>query len=283
MKVRPDPLDMPEWQALNRESSLVSHLIGSGATALGRASYGSGFGEYYTAFFALSVGIERLAKLILIADFAMTSRGKLPPPNVVRKFGHKIDNLIKNVSEISVRRAISLPSISPNDPICAAVIECLDAFADASRGRYANFQAIGNPHFEPHSEPVTKWWNDVVELILDKHYRGKRAGVGVKDRAKIISELIGGVTLVRFTDESGRAMSDVETASERTGQTKWAQRYGRFYTLAVVRWMSCIFSGLVREASYREGIDVLFGHDEFFNSYMVDDSFLLDRKVWPLR
>lgn len=53
-----DPLALPEWQALHREAHLVSHLIGAGATALGRARSGNSFGEYYTAFFALSIGME---------------------------------------------------------------------------------------------------------------------------------------------------------------------------------------------------------------------------------
>ena len=87
---RPDPFTMPEWHAIRREASLVSQLIGSGATALGRAGYADGFGEYYTAFFGLSIGIERLAKLILIADYAIEHGGALPGQEAVRKFGHKV-------------------------------------------------------------------------------------------------------------------------------------------------------------------------------------------------
>lgn len=260
----------------------MSQIIGSGATALGRASYGSGFGEYYTAFFGLSIGVERLAKLILITDYAMDNGGALPGQAVVRKYGHKIRALIVEVDQLSTRRNITVPHLAPTDPICAAVINCLDAFSDASKGRYANFEVIGNPNFNASEEPVNKWWSEVVEPILDRHYRGKKAEVGVKHRAAIIDAMIGGASMVLFTDETGTMMTDVSTASERTGQTKWAQKYGRFYSLSVVRWLSSIFSQLVREASYRQGIDSLYGHDEFFSTYTLDDSFLLTRKVWPL-
>jgi len=279
---RPDPFTIPEWKAIHREASLVSQIIGSGATALGRASYGSGFGEYYTAFFGLSIGVERLAKLILITDYAMDNGGALPGQAVVRKYGHKIRALIVEVDQLSTRRNITVPHLAPTDPICAAVINCLDAFSDASKGRYANFEVIGNPNFNASEEPVNKWWSEVVEPILDRHYRGKKAEVGVKHRAAIIDAMIGGASMVLFTDETGTMMTDVSTASERTGQTKWAQKYGRFYSLSVVRWLSSIFSQLVREASYRQGIDSLYGHDEFFSTYTLDDSFLLTRKVWPL-
>lgn len=279
---RPDPFTIPEWKALHREASLVSQIIGSGATALGRASYGSGFGEYYTAFFGLSIGMERLAKLVLVADFAIENGGKLPDQGIVRKYGHQLKSLIAKVEAIAKKHNITVPHLGPSHPICAAVIDCLDAFADASKGRYANFEAIGNPTFDPANEPVNKWWTEVVEPILDQHYRGKKVEEGVKKRAAIINAMIGDVTMVLFTDEGGRTMSDVTTASERTGQTQWAQKYGRFYTLCVVRWLSYIFSELVRDAGYRKGIDALFGHYEFFTTYTVDDSFLLTRKVWPL-
>ena len=279
---RADPFTIPEWKALHREASLVSQILGSGATALGRASYGNGFGEYYTAFFGLSIGIERLAKLILVADYALDNSGALPGQAVVRKYGHKLKELIAQTGVIATKRGITVPHIGPDHPICAAVVNCLDAFSDASKGRYANFEAIGNPNFNVADEPVNKWWTEVVEPILDKHYRGKRAEHGVKKRAAIIDAMMGDLTLVLHTNETGGVMSDLNTASERTGQTKWAQKYGRFYTLSVVRWLAYIFDEMTHTAGYAPGLDSLFGHYEFFQTYTVDDDFLLTRKVWPL-
>lgn len=104
----------------------------------------------------------------------------------------------------------------------------------------------------------------------------------MKQRAAIFDAMMGNSTVVLFTNETGNVMSDLTTTSERTGQTKWAQKYGRFYTLAVVRWLAHIFSDLVHDAGYQDGFESLFGHDEFFWTYTVDDNFLLTRKVWPL-
>ena len=47
-------------------------------------------------------------------------------------------------------------------------------FADASRGRYANFAALGDPKLGQ-EEPIRKWWGDVAELILEEQYFGKHA------------------------------------------------------------------------------------------------------------
>ena len=73
-----EPREIPEWHAISRECALVRHLIGSGVTALGQANYADKRGEYYTAFFGLSVGLERLAKLILVADYAITKAAECP-------------------------------------------------------------------------------------------------------------------------------------------------------------------------------------------------------------
>jgi hypothetical protein len=279
---RPDPFTLPEWRALHREAALVSQIIGSGVTALGRASYANGFGEYYTAFFGLSVGMERLAKLIIVADFALDNRGALPRQSVVRKSGHDVVALVEKVDGIVAKRGLRLSYPKPFHPICASIIRCLAAFADASKGRYANFEAIGNPKFDIRNEPVNKWWIEVVEPILDKHYRGKRSEEGVRNRAALFDAMIGNASYVRHLDENDMMMTDIRTASERTGQTKWAQKYGRYYTLLIIRWLSNTFSELTRRAGYENDFTSLFGHYELFASYCTTDDFLLTRKIWPL-
>lgn len=282
MPSRREPIDLPEWHALRREASLVRQLIGAGATALGEASYASGMGHYYTAFFSLSVGIERLAKLVVVADHVLTHRGQLPKQLIFKKFSHDLTSLADEVHRISHSHKLTLRYPRPTDPISGAVLACLAAFADASRGRYANFETIGNPNFNAAEEPIAKWWREVVEPSLENHYRGKSTEARVKVRAQIMNALIGDISQVHYFDESGRTLSDIETASERTGQTEYAQKYGRYYTLTTVRWMMDVFTELTRTAGYQDGFETLFGHYEFFSGFRGDDRFLLTRKRWPL-
>jgi hypothetical protein len=278
---RPNPMDMPAWHAMRREASLVSQLIGSGATALGRASYADGLGEYYTAFFGLSIGIERLAKMILVADHAIRHAGALPDQNVVRAFGHKLTPLVEAADTIAATRQLQLEYARPIDPICNAVVDCLTSFADASQGRYANFEAIGNPAFNPVHEPVERWWTNVVQPALTKHYRGRAAEARVRRNAEIVAQIVGGSATVLYTDERGRAMTDIATASERTGQTEQARKYGRYYTLQVVRWLADVFTELTHPAGYSDEHAVLFGHYEYLVAYRNPNNFLLTRKRWP--
>src|SRR4051812_27168648 len=139
MSKQDNPWNIPEWHSIRREAALVRHLVGSGATALGRASYADKMGEYYTAFFGLSVGLERLAKLILVADFSISNGGVMPTEKIVRQYGHELANLMDIVSDLVPKHSLKLDYPRPADPISTKIVECLDSFADASRGRYANF------------------------------------------------------------------------------------------------------------------------------------------------
>ncbi|WP_129141613.1 hypothetical protein [Modicisalibacter coralii] len=278
---RKNPWEVPEWHALGREASLVRHLIGSGATAIGRANYADKMGEYYTAFFGLSVGLERLSKLILVAHHAIENNGKMPGEKVVRKFGHKLIDLANEVESISEKMQLSLRYSRPTQEIPQKILECLDSFADARRGRYANFASLDDPNLTA-DEPINKWWGEVAESILEKHYYGKAAQKRVEGRAELIDSMISPFTMVIQTNESGHTMQDVESASIRAGQNVVVQKWGRYHSLSIARWLSTVLSELSRIACHTHGIDGFFGLDEYFYTYTVDDSFLKTRKVWPL-
>ena len=136
---------------------------------MGRANYADNIGEYYTAFFGLSVGVERLAKLILVTDYTVSNGGQMPEQPVLRKFGHKLVELIDAADAVAQKNKLKLVYPRPTDAIGAKILECLDAFADASRGRYANFATLGDPTLGQ-EEPIHKWWDEVAELILKEHY-----------------------------------------------------------------------------------------------------------------
>lgn len=275
-----NPWDIPEWHSIGREAALVRHLIGSGVTSLGKANYADKEGEYYTAFFGLSIGLERLAKLIFVADYAILNNGQMPDEKVVRSLGHKLVKLLNTADSISARHSLSLNYPRPTAQISSAIVECLDAFADAKRGRYANFAALGDPNLKQ-EEPIRKWWGNVAKLILDKHYYGKPAQTRAENQAKMIDALLSPISMVRHIDEEGGIMQDVLPASIRTAQTEIVQRNGRFYTLLVVRWLSDVFSKLSSKACDVHNVDAFFGVWEYFYTYQVDDKFLKTRKIWP--
>jgi hypothetical protein len=278
---RGDPQNIPEWHSVGREAALVRHLIGSGVTALGRANYADKLGEYYTAFFGLSVGMERLSKLILVVNHAILNSGRMPAASVIQKFGHELIKLMDASDAVATRNSLRLRHPRPIAGISVKIIECLDAFADARRGRYANFAALGNPNLSQ-DEPIRKWWNEIAEAILAEHYYGKPVQTRVEERARVVDAMMSAFSSVQYTNEVGHAMRDMRTASLRTGQTRIVQQYGRFYALITARWLSEVFSELARSACYSHNIHAFYGVWECFQDYTVDNDLLKTRKIWPL-
>jgi hypothetical protein len=279
---RGNPWEAAGWHALRRETSLVQQLIGSGATALGRANYADKAGEYYNAFFGLSVGIERLAKLVLVIDSAIQSNGQLPNQKMIKAYGHKLLKLMDEVDAVRARHSLQVDHVRPTDSISKSVIDCLDAFADAKGGRYANFQALGDPNFETEFEPIRKWWADVAGQILQKHYANTEKERRVNANAELSHTLFSDFSSVLHFNEAGEVMQDIRTASARTGQTEVVQQFGRYYALLNVRWLACIHQAISDLACYGRRLDAFFGHAEYLATYRVDDKFLKTRKIWPL-
>lgn len=278
---RADPQSLPEWHFIQRETMLVRQLVGSGATALGKADYAKNKGEYYNAFFGLSVGLERLCKLILVVDHALTHSGALPTEVVVRKFGHKIGELFNAVEGIAKSRGLSYAKDRPNNKIVMAMLSNLDAFADAGRGRYANFAALTDPT-QVRNDPLAKWWNEVAEAVLLRHYYGTKKQEKVEANAQAVSAIGSSFTYVQYTTETRDQLTDLELASRRTGQLSVVQPWSRYHALTLVRWLAYIHQQLTKHACYNEGIDAFFGCWEFLDCYRLDDSFLKSRKIWPL-
>jgi hypothetical protein len=272
--------EIAEWHAIQREASLVRHLVGSGVTGLGRANFSDGFGEYYTAFFGLSVGLERLAKLILVVDHSILNGGSMPRQQVIRKFGHNILGLVDAAERVSEKHNVDLDYTRPRGSITKEILQCLDSFADAKKGRYANFGSLVDPVLGE-EEPIRKWWEKVAESILRDHFYGKGVERRAEKRAEYIEFSLSDTAITHYVDETGDTLQDTRSVSIRRRQSETVQRYGRYYSLVIVRWLSDLYCRLARSACYNNRIDAYYGSWEHLQVYIVHDKYLKRRKVWP--
>ncbi|MCR1784749.1 hypothetical protein KVF89_19560 [Nocardioides carbamazepini] len=231
------------------------------------------------ALFGLANGIERLGKLIWVVDFRATNV-RSPTDAELRKLGHKLPEIVNAVRAIDQKYSLDLRYPYPDDDMTSAVLDALAMFADASRGRYANFETISGAT-SPH-DPVTYWWANVVEPILNKHFRGTAREVRAMRDAAIVEALIGEHSIVWHQDETGDTISDVAHGSYRSSENELAQKYGRLYTLKIVRWMSEVYTNLTKPMSGPDGDPALFGHYEIVSTFVAPDQYLRDRKRWPL-
>ena len=267
-----------EWKAVQREAQLAAEQIAAGVTALGRANH-TQTGYYYQAFFGLSIGLERAGKLVFIADHAIKSGGGFPSNQQLRQIGHSITKLLLMCAGVG-------ESLDPNRQfaerpitrIHKAIEEALSEFAE--RTRYFNLDYVSGPHHVAR-DPIATWWEKVVGPILTEHYS---PGLRARDerRWREVVALMSSESLVLHHDESGEQIADVETMANQGMQTRHARRWGRMYTLQIVRWLASILYELSNIGAYQRRIQALLGLHEPFVMFLNSDEYLRRRKTWSI-
>jgi hypothetical protein len=269
----------PQWQAIQREGHLAAEQLASGVTILGRADHAKK-GLYTQAFFALSIGIERLAKLIVMADFAVTNGGRYPTNQDLMRFGHDIATLLLRCEEISSRyRDGQVQAIRPNGPIHQGIIAGVSEFGVLSRYYNLDFMVGGKAITLP--EPIGAWWRRVGMPILAKHYskaqRQRDEGWATETAASM------GPSFVLHHAEDTTPIDDAVTLMQRAMATRLVQKYGRLYTLHIIRWLAFLVSDLAELAAHRHRLDAFFGLGEPFVIFMnEDDDYLSKRKTFSI-
>jgi hypothetical protein len=268
-----------EWHSIGREAELAAEQIASGVTALGRANHAQK-GYYTQALFGLSIGLERLAKLIVIVDHALANSGQFPANSDLKRKGHNVAALLDQCEIISLkRRAGKNHSVRPNNIIHQGIVTTLTEFGELSR--YYNLDIIVGGRAKQLPEPINAWWQRVGKPILSKHYT-LRQQERDKSQSAAMAALMRGFTHVLHHSEEGELIDDIETLMARAGATRIVQTYGRLYTLQIVRWLTFLIDDLSHEGAYKKHIDWFMGLNEPFVMFMNEDNYLRGRKTWSI-
>jgi hypothetical protein len=269
-----------QWHALGREAELAATQIALGVTAIGRADH-TRIGEYTIAFFGLAIGLERLGKLVVIADYAVGHRGKFPDNDFLKpKIAHDLGKLLDHCEVVSgTRRSTNEYLKRPNDRVHQGIIQTLSEFAMLTR--YYNLDLIAGGKAAKLPEPVGAWWKRVGEPILSQHYTPRQRE---KDNATAedLNDLLSPHVLVRQHSETGESTNDIGALVRRAGATRVIQKYGRLHVLQIVRWLSYTVSDLAHEAAYTHKIEPFQGLEEPFRLFVNDDRYFQNRKSWSI-
>lgn len=243
---------------------------------MGKAGYANP-GAYFSAFFGFANGLERLAKCVCAIDLYLKT-GSMPTDKELRDYGHDIVSLCSSLDEVVDRRSLNLEFTRPAGAIVDAVLDHYDSFADAKRGRYANF-ALMNGGKKIDENPISLWWERVCPLILLDHFYGTPAELEAEKFSKIAEAAMGAHSIVFHTDESGAAILTMESSVWQARLNHVTQRYGRFYSLQWARWIADCFRQVVRQNN--SDLVLAFQH-EYLLTLLAPDEFLLNRSRWPL-
>lgn len=264
------------WEALRRECASVRQHLGIGATALGRASF-DGIEWYAQAFFALSVGFERAAKLALTLDAAISNRGKFLGRNELRDHGHNIDRLLKRVDEVCRDRNVIEVGL-PNSETHRAIVQILTNFA-SNIGRYYNLEVL-DADIDGRDDPIAAWYSRVTHAVLKAHYTDQKRA---RDEAKTaeFAAAVDGAVVVLATAETGARIREVKEVMRRRAEAKFAREWERMYVLQLARFVTGAVGKLASSAQDC-GLYVPFLNEYFYES-QLDDRAFRQRKTWPGR
>ena len=151
------------WFLLEQEGLLARACLCNGLTALGQANLGDRKGFYYSAFFELSIGFERMMKLVLILDHM--SRHHLSPPDdmIIKNYGHKLRKLFHEAESVS-RLGLTTLNNFPAGSLAMITLEFLDGFADTS-GRYSNINKLTRNKHQAVADPLRRW-GEIADLTM---------------------------------------------------------------------------------------------------------------------
>ena len=172
---------------LEKEAALTASLLGNGLNALRKADlYNKGL--YYQAFFSLSIGIERLLKIIVVNKYRVNHDGAFPTDINPRKFGHDLIKLCKHTG-------IKLES----NPLHIKLVEFLNDFAKKSR--YYNIDSMMNTNVGYH-DPLYDWY------LLSQDILNSSKKKNIIPNKQELANIIDSVSLIRFNDLQGNEITN---------------------------------------------------------------------------
>jgi len=252
---------------LSRECALSASSIGQGLTLIRKYDYVKH--SYGTqAFFLLSIGIERLLKIILIYDHRRTNNNKFPDNGVLKKAGHEIKSMYETA--ISIADEIGQSDIYASlttDPVYDLIIDFFTDFAYSSR--YYNLDTLTG-HTNKTYEPLRYWNTNINKIIIERHYRQNQKKV---EEIRKLTEIAGERFLVSFVNEEGKEISNIKDFYMEGLTVDVKQKYSMFYIYCIIRFLSKLLNCL--DVNFYPSVS------EYFTIFRIpDDAYVKSKKRW---
>jgi hypothetical protein len=263
------------FSSLLKEAQFTREMLGSGATQIRYANYATK-GIYFQSFTSLSTGLERIGKLCLMLDHYIETNGKFPDHEYMKKeIGHKISRIYINSISVINNRSISLDYLQNLDaPIHQSILAVLSDFAEGDRYSNINLLVGGGRQ----SDPIASWFQQVDQVIFESNVTANKK-VKIEHDANVVNQMIGGLTRVLHSSETGAEITDVQEASYRTGMWEAVAPYRQLFVLQIIRFWVELLTALQYKVMISGSQDIPF-FSEIFAPFYNDDSYFRTRKTW---
>ena len=153
---------------------------------------------FCSAFFELSIGFERVLKLVLVLD--QMARNQLAPPDskTVEDYGHQLRALLDAAKAVYAARNVSALNGFQADSLPTGILGFLDDSAHPG-GRYSNINKLTGHRHQAMADPITRWGEMASQIMRTQ------AAARARERA----QMNGRTADVALGDAAARVMSDL--------------------------------------------------------------------------
>lgn len=268
------------FSLLLQEAYLTRSSLLTGFTYLRKANIGDETkGLFYSAFFQLSIGFERLMKLILVVDYMAKNDLKPMTDEELRKnYSHKIRNLYEGCIKLAAERSMPLDEFVTTDEFDYEIVKFLHEFALSAR--YYNLSKLSNS--QKSKDPLSEWWS-ILSIIMSSDVP-QRKMKKIEEESIRICDAIGNnaFTLMRGLDQ--QLMTTLDTIAYPQ-LIEAVSPYAVWRTFRIIRPLYRLIDRVVEDV---HEIEHQKGHDyplvpylyEFFPFLLLDRSSVLRKKTW---
>ena len=270
-----------KFTLLAQEAHLAKNTLLSGFYLLLKANFFKDKDGYiYSAFFHLSIGMERILKLAVATHYMLENDYKTPTIKQLKKeFGHDVGELYRECQKlVPIYRASSKPAADL--PIEDAAL--LDFFAEYGIGsRYFNLNEVCEMKMD--RSPLMKWL-DIARALYEDHISWH-----VRERAAsgLMHKMDRSGSPNSFTcnlDEGGHPMTIFDCLHRQMVVAKSAP-IAIWRVVEVLRPIHYLLEAMAREArAYEEKVNhsgmVIPHYEDFFYFLLADRESIKKRKTW---
>lgn len=210
-----------QTELLLKEAGISSYSLCQGLTALRKANFGEK-GYYYQGFFLLSIGLERLLKLILIYKYRIENNDKFPDNATLKEYGHDIEK----ITNLVIKGYESKLLFRKDDEPYKSMIKLLSDFAKSTR--YYNLDKLtGKANLN--NDPLKEWYK-IQEIIINKHPIRKR----MTDKELELVSLMNEISYVSYTDNNENKINDLFKYFDQVYYCDHTQGYSVYYLCRII-------------------------------------------------
>lgn len=270
-----------KFTLLSQEAHLTKNTILSGFDLLLKANYFQDKdGYFYSSFFNISIGIERLLKLAIVTDHMLKNSYSTPTIKQLKgKFGHDINTLYIECRKLIPRYCKKDGDILSLEAEDQALIGFLSEYAKDSR--YFNLNEVCEAKMD--RSPLDKWL-DIARAVYDKHTPHQAREKGAKDLLHRMDTEGRPNGFTAFLDEQGHPMTRFDCLHRQYIIEKSASLL-IWRLVEIFRPIHFLLEAMACEASvYEESqgspLMIIPHYENFFYFFMADKATIKRRKRW---